>query len=87
MMAGEPSGASPILGAHVDKLNQGRNKVAETEILLRDFDGTRTIFTTELPLREVIHSAVTDLDITEDKTYARTDERDEKGRTIYTEVR
>jgi len=61
--------------------------VAQTEVLLRDFDGTRTIFSTELPLREVIHSAVTDLDVTVDKTYARTGERDEQGRTIYTEVR
>jgi len=59
----------------------------QTEVLLRDFDGTRTIFTTELPLRGVIHSEVTDLDITEDRTYARTGERDEHGRTIYTEVR
>jgi hypothetical protein len=59
--------------------------VAKTEVVLRDFDGTQTIFPTETPLRELIHTAVTDLDVTVGKVYARTADRDEHGRVVYVE--
>ena len=35
--------------------------MAQIEVILRDFDGSKTIFPAELPLREVIHFAQTDL--------------------------
>ena len=56
-------------------------------MVLRDFDGTRTIYPAELPLRDMIHTEQTDLEIAVDKIYVRTDERDERGRTIYSERR
>jgi hypothetical protein len=59
----------------------------QIEVVLRDFDGTRTIYPIELPLRDVIHTEQSDLEISVDKIYVRTDERDERGRTIYTERR
>ena len=31
------------------------------DVVLRDFDGSRTIFPTELPLKNVIHTADSDL--------------------------
>ena len=59
-----------------------------TEVVLRDFDGSRTIYPTELPLRDLIQSAETeDLGTVVGKVYAKTDERDEHGRIIYTEQR
>ena len=61
--------------------------MAQIEIILRDFDGSKTIFPTELPLREVIHSAQTDLGITVNKSYVRTAEEDDSGRIIYAERR
>jgi hypothetical protein len=62
-------------------------EAAQVEVVLRDFDGTRTIYPAELPLRDVIHTEQTDLEIAIDKIYVRTDERDERGRTIYSERR
>ena len=59
----------------------------QVEVVLRDFDGTRTIYPIELPLRDMIHTEQTDLEIAVDKIYVRTDERDERGRTIYSERR
>jgi hypothetical protein len=56
--------------------------------VLRDFDGSRTIYPTELPLRELIQTAETeDLDTVVGKIYAKTDETDDHGRIIYTEQR
>jgi hypothetical protein len=63
----------------------GQTAVGQVEVLLRDFDGTRSIYPTDLPLREVIHTAQTELGIDVGKTYVRTEERDERGRTIYAE--
>jgi len=58
------------------------------EVVLRDFDGSRTIFPTELPLKEFIHTAETeDLDVLVDKVYVKTDETDDHGRVAYTEQR
>jgi len=58
------------------------------EVVLRDFDGSRTIYPTELPLRELIQTAETeDLGAVVGKIYAKTDETDAHGRVIYTEQR
>jgi catechol 2,3-dioxygenase-like lactoylglutathione lyase family enzyme len=57
------------------------------EVVLRDFDGTRTIFPTQQPLKDIIHTAQTDLEITVPKIYVRTDQTDESGRVIYAETR
>jgi len=56
------------------------------EVVLRDFDGSRTIYPTELPLRDLIHTAETDeLEMVVGKIYAKTGETDHHGRVIYTE--
>lgn len=56
------------------------------EVVLRDFDGSTTIYPTELPLRELIQTAETeDLGTVVGKIYAKTDETDDHGRVIYTE--
>lgn len=57
----------------------------KVEIVLRDFDGTRTIVTTPLPLGEVIGAAQSDMEVTVNKTYIRTGETDDEGRTVYQE--
>lgn len=56
------------------------------EVILQDFDGSRTIYTTDSP-GEVIHSMQTDLGYPVAKVYARTQDRDDAGRTIYVEQR
>jgi hypothetical protein len=66
---------------------EGVTQAPQVEVVLRDFDGTRTIYPAELPLRDMIHTEQTDLAIAVDKIYVRTDERDEHGRTIYSERR
>ncbi|HTS77619.1 MAG TPA: hypothetical protein VMG40_15510 [Bryobacteraceae bacterium] len=58
---------------------------SQTEVVLRDFDGSRTIFETDLPLRDVISAAQSDMVVTVNKTYIRTAETDERGRVIYQE--
>ena len=58
------------------------------EVVLRDFDGSRTIYPTELPLRNLIHTAETeDLETVVGKIYAKTEETDDHGRIVYTEQR
>lgn len=58
------------------------------DVVLRDFDGSRTIYPTELPLRELINTAETeDLGTVVGKIYAKTDETDDHGRVIYAEQR
>jgi len=63
----------------------GQIAVGQVEVVLRDFDGTRTLYPTDLPLRDVIHTSEMDLGIEVGKTYVRTSEVDERGRTIYAE--
>ena len=47
------------------------------EVVLRDFDGSRTIYPTELPLKTIIHTAETeDLGTVVGKNYEKTDEKD-----------
>jgi hypothetical protein len=58
------------------------------EVVLRDFDGSRTIYPSELPLRDLIQTAETeDLETVVGKIYAKTQETDEHGRVVYTEQR
>ena len=59
--------------------------MGQQEVVLRDFDGSRTIFPVELPLRDVIHTAQTDGEVTVSKTYIRTEEKDDSDRVIYSE--
>ena len=57
------------------------------EVVLRDFDGSKTIFPTELPLKEIIATAETDLETVEGKIHVKTDEKDDRGRVVYAEKR
>ncbi len=55
------------------------------EVILRDFDGTETVFPQRSPLPEVIHTGAaepgTDLLIT--RHYIKTAEVDSEGRPVY----
>ena len=55
------------------------------EVVLKDFDGTRTIYPANVPLPELIAQGDTDEGILVKRRYARTDQRDERGRTVYVE--
>lgn len=57
------------------------------EVVLRDFDGSRTIFPTTLPLKAVISAFETDLGAVAGKTYVKTEEKDSQGRVVYAEQR
>ena len=58
------------------------------QVVLKDFDGSKTIFPTELPLRDVIHTAETeDFDTVVGKMYLKTEEKDDEGRVVYAERR
>ena len=59
----------------------------QIEIILRDFDGTRTVYKTETPLRNLIATEQSDMVVTVAKTYVLTKETDERGRPIYGEQR
>ena len=56
-------------------------------MVLQDFDGSKTIFPTELPLRDIIAAADTDLETVVEKIYMKTDEKDDQGRVVYAEQR
>jgi len=57
--------------------------VAVIEVVLRDFDGTETIYPAELPLRSVIHTGLSDMEMVITRAYAKTDEKDDRGRPVY----
>jgi hypothetical protein len=59
--------------------------IAVAEVVLRDFDGTKTIYTAKMPLPELISNGDTDEGILVTRRYAKTDQRDEHGRTVYVE--
>jgi len=61
--------------------------VAQVEVVLKDFDGTRTICRATLPLQPVIHADEKDLGVTLRKSYVQSSDQDEQGRTIYVERR
>jgi hypothetical protein len=55
------------------------------EVVLRDFDGSRTIFPTTLPLKEILSAVETDLGAVAGKIYVKTAEKDDQGRVVYAE--
>ena len=59
--------------------------IATSEVLLRDFDGTRTIYLSKLPLPELISCDSAEEGIAVRRRYGKTDQRDESERTIYEE--
>lgn len=58
-----------------------------SEVILRDFDGSRTVYPTSFPLKEVIHRIEQEFGIEVGKIYVRTTETDAYGRIIYAEQR
>ena len=59
--------------------------IAVAEVVLRDFDGTKTIYPAKMPLPEMISNGDTDEGILVTRHYAKTNQRDEHGRTVYVE--
>jgi hypothetical protein len=57
------------------------------EVVLRDFDGSKTIFPAELPLKDSIPNVETDLRVAAGKIYMKTNEKDDQGRVVYKEQR
>lgn len=55
------------------------------KVVLRDFDGSRTIFPTTLPLKDILSAVESDLGAVAGKVYAKTDEKDDQGRIVYAE--
>ena len=58
---------------------------AVAEVVLRDFDGTKTIYPAKLPLPEMISNGDTSEGILVMRHYTKTDQRDAYGRTEYVE--
>jgi len=75
------------LGSPTAELRRGieDQPSAVTEVVLKDFDGTRTIYPANVPLPELIAQGDTDEGILVKRRYAKTDLRDEHGRTVYVE--
>jgi hypothetical protein len=75
------------LGSPSAELQQGSGSQtnAVTEVVLRDFDGTRTIFPSNTPLPELISNDNTDEGVLVRRRYGKTDRRDEHGRIVYDE--
>ena len=59
--------------------------IAVAEVVLSDFDGTKTVYPAKMPLPELISSDETDEGILVTRHYAKTNQRDEHGRTLYVE--
>ena len=59
--------------------------IVVAEVVLKDFDGTRTIYPANVPLPELIAQGDTDEGILVNRRYAKTDQQDEHGRTVYVE--
>jgi hypothetical protein len=59
--------------------------IAVAEVVLTDFDGTKTIYPSKMPLPELIANDATDEGVLVRRRYAKTDQRDEHGRTVYVE--
>jgi hypothetical protein len=64
---------------------KGDQTSAITEVVLKDFDGTRTIYPAKMPLPEVLSNSDTDEGILVTRSYVKTDQRDDHGRPIYAE--
>jgi hypothetical protein len=59
--------------------------IAVTEVVLKDFDGTKSIYPGKMPLPSMISNDDTDEGILVMRRYAKTDQQDEHGRTVYVE--
>lgn len=59
--------------------------IAVAEVVLCDFDGTKTIYPAKMPLPELISNSDTDEGVLMIRRYAKTDQRDDQGRTVYAE--
>jgi hypothetical protein len=55
------------------------------EVVLKDFDDSKTIFSTTLPLKDIISNVETDLGAAAGKVYVKTNEKDDQGRVVYAE--
>jgi hypothetical protein len=73
------------MGSPSARLRHGTDikKIATAEVVLKDFDGTKTIYPATMPLPELLSNSDTDDGILIIRSYARTEERDESGRTVY----
>jgi hypothetical protein len=60
--------------------------IAVGEVVLRDFDGTKTIYPSKMPFPELVSNDDVDEGILVRRRYAKTDQRDEHGRTVYVEL-
>lgn len=56
---------------------------AVLNVVLRDFDGTETIYPADAALPEVISTGDTDTGLLITRSYVRTEEKDGEGRIIY----
>jgi hypothetical protein len=63
----------------------GDQPMAMAEVVLKDFDGTKTIYPARMPLPAMISNSATDEGVRVIHRYAKTDQRDEHGRTVYVE--
>ncbi|MEQ1947195.1 MAG: nitroreductase [Bryobacteraceae bacterium] len=62
--------------------------LANAEVILRDFDGSRTIYSAALPLPGFVHTTeVQDLGALVGKTYVKTADTDDHARVVYAERR
>ena len=59
--------------------------LAAAEVVLRDFDGTKTIYPAKMPLPELISNSSMDDGFSVTRHYAKTDQQDEHGRTVFVE--
>ncbi len=59
--------------------------IAVAEVVLKEFDGTKTIYLAKMPLPGMISNGDTDEGILVMRRYAKTHQRDEHGRTVYVE--
>lgn len=60
-----------------------RNVAGTEDVVLKDFDGIRTIYPAEMPLPEIIRTSDESEGILMIRHYVRSEQRDEAGRLIY----
>jgi hypothetical protein len=75
------------LGSPTATLRHGKEDqtIALAEVVLTDFDGTKSIYPAKIPLPEIISNGDADEGILIMRRYAKTDQRDKRGRTVYVE--
>jgi len=60
-----------------------RNAPGTEEVVLKDFDGTRTIYPSAMPVPEIIRTDDESAGILIIRHYVRSGQKDEEGRRIY----